>query len=463
MAQGLKSLRFAPQTEAAQELIIKRIRVCFSLGVLFERQRNASIGARSVAQLGEIRTTLTAHRSLCIKHEHVAIGQFVLGGVPQSQFLPLVNADGIRVGKSERGKLRFLAGTADIVVGIEARKTARGIVIFEVEHKAMVLDALCNDIVHFENRCGIQILLNQHVHAVVHRGRFAVVVHDVAIGRVKDFRNQERLVAAQSGLLVEHSIDDVHRAVAEHQALEVDRVACEILVERLHGIQAETVHAAPQPKVHNLAELADELFTQLAAGEPVEVGLLRMKKAEVVGATLPVPKQRGVHGAEKIFPTRAVEIGRQPTIVQHLPGVAEPRVFHRSVIQYQIHQDLDTERMSGGNELRKSVEAAKAMVDSTVVADVVTVIVARRRIDWREPNIIGAECLDTGEMLGHLRQAARPSERVHLVNQYLCHKLTSLIFGKICKKLGYLTIISHFCLKVNSNRGGRAQNGIFGI
>src|SRR5262249_22973313 len=88
------------------------------------------------------------------------------------------------------------------------------------------------------------------------------------------------------------------------------------------------------------------------------------------------------------------------------PGLLEPRVLVRGVVQHELGDDAQAAAVGFAQEVLEVGERAVRGVDVRVVGDVVAVVPQRRRVEGQEPERGDSEVLQVVELLGQAAEVA---------------------------------------------------------
>ncbi len=80
----------------------------------------------------------------------------------------------------------------------------------------------------------------------------------------------------------------------------------------------------------------------------------------------------------------------------------------RSVVQHQVHDDADIERMRRFDQGLQVFQVAVHVCDSVIIGDVITIVAQRRRIDRHQPDAVDAQVVDVLKLLLQPPQIAKP-------------------------------------------------------
>ena len=243
--------------------------------------------------------------------------------------------------------------------------------------------------------CGV---VHGHAGGFAH-GHDRVLAQDLAVHLLQEFVHA-RAVGCDSKGVVEAASEDC-RVLGEG----------EVLRNQVDDVHAEAVHALVQPEAHDVVDLFADLRVL-----PVQVGLLdgEVVQVELAGRLVPLP----YGGAEARNPV--VRRNRLAVLVESL-GIApdvvvavgvvlggacllEPFVLVGSVVDDQVHHELDAVLVRGFEQLIEVFHGAELGHDGTVVGDVVAVVVVRGSVDGGEPQHLNTQIGEVRNLLGDTGQ-----------------------------------------------------------
>ena len=193
-----------------------------------------------------------------------------------------------------------------------------------------------------------------------------------------------------------------------------------------HGdnIHAEAVDTLVAPPGHHVENLIPDFGIF-----PVQIRLLLGEAVQIVhlGGFVPLPCGAGENTAP-VVGLLAV-LGFPPDVVVALvviPGAAafqEPLMFVRGVVDHQVHHDLDSPVVGGGEQFVKVSHGAEFHHDVLIIGNVVAVVIVGRPVNGAHPDHIDAQLLQIIQLADDALQIADTvtvavAERagIHLVN-----------------------------------------------
>ena len=168
-----------------------------------------------------------------------------------------------------------------------------------------------------------------------------------------------------------------------------------LLDQERHGVHAEAGHAELQPEPHDLLDLGAHVRVPrvqvgLVVVEAMEVVLPRLRRPSVqVVVCSPGKDDALVVVRPAARPTRRTSRGNGES--GSLARLLKPRRIDRRVVDDEIDDDADAERVGVIHELDEVAERAVLVVDAVVVGDVVAVVAIGRRVERLQPDAGDAE------------------------------------------------------------------------
>ena len=166
-------------------------------------------------------------------------------------------------------------------------------------------------------------------------------------------------------------------------------------------IQAKTVHAALQPEAKHI----QDCLAHFRIAE-VEVGLFGAKgvviilvQAAVVFPAGAAEKRQPVVGVISIRRRVPPEVPIVVWVVLRFQRFLEPGMLVGTVIQHQVHDDVNVAAVSFVKEQVKILHTAKLRVYVEIVRDVIAKIHIGGRVDWRKPDAVDAEVFEIVQAL----------------------------------------------------------------
>ena len=172
------------------------------------------------------------------------------------------------------------------------------------------------------------------------------------------------------------------------------------LGDHVDDVHAEAVDAPVEPPAHHRVDRGADLGVL-----PVEVGLLAARTG--AGSTRRSPRRTPGGPGEERPPVGRLRARRRPGSFPRGPGATSTSpawgcratsatpwnhgVLVGGVVDHEVHDELHAALVDPGEQLVEVRERPEHRVDVAVVADVVAVVVLRRRVDRREPEHVDAE------------------------------------------------------------------------
>ena len=154
------------------------------------------------------------------------------------------------------------------------------------------------------------------------------------------------------------------------------------------GIHPEAGHTKLNPEPHDLEDLGLNVWVR-----GVEIGLEVIKAMKEPGPGFLIMRPcRFLHpgkdhalagaGGSLVSPDIPVAMLR----IRRASGVAKPRVGIRGVIDDKVDDNANAALLAAVSEFHEVSECAVSRIDAIIVGDVVTVVLARRRLKWHQPD-----------------------------------------------------------------------------
>ena len=179
------------------------------------------------------------------------------------------------------------------------------------------------------------------------------------------------------------------------------------LADHVDHVHAEAVDALVKPPAHHVVDALAH-----ARLMPVEVSLFVGEHVQVVfaGRLVLPPGGAGEGAAQPVgraaLKRRAPDVEAALVVCLVPPGLAEPRVLRRGVVDHQIHDDAQSARVRRLKQRLKVLHRAEFRRDLPVVADVVAAVHAGILVDRVEPDHVCPQRLDVVEPLHDAAQIA---------------------------------------------------------
>ena len=194
------------------------------------------------------------------------------------------------------------------------------------------------------------------------------------------------------------------------RARQVLAVRAVLLEEVRHGVEAEPV----EPDVEPEAEHLEHRFLHLRV-LVVQIRLVAEEAVPVVLAALRVvrPVRRlGVDEDDARVRVEVRVVGPDVPVALRVvlaqPGLLEPRVVGRGVVDDEVDDDADAALVRGLDERAEVLDRAVVRVDAVEVGDVVAAVAKRRGVERQEPDAVDAEPLQVVELVLEAPEVARP-------------------------------------------------------
>jgi hypothetical protein len=189
-----------------------------------------------------------------------------------------------------------------------------------------------------------------------------------------------------------------------------------VLGDHVDDVHPETVDPTVEPTAHHLVDRPADLGIL-----PVQIRLLAGEEMEVVllGRLVELPGRAG----EERRPVRRLRSrcagghswsGRPPPVpvpfraVDARPRFDEPGVLVGGVVDDEIHDEFHPAPVQGREQVVELRQRAEDRLDVLVVADVVAVVVLRRRIDRGQPDDVDPEVSEIVDPRRDPREVADP-------------------------------------------------------
>ena len=193
------------------------------------------------------------------------------------------------------------------------------------------------------------------------------------------------------------------------RARQVLAVRAFLLEEVRHGVETEAVQPDVEPETQHLEHRLLHLRVlvvqiRLVAEEAVPVVLAALGVVRPVGR-LRVDEDDARVGVQVRVVTPDVPVA--PRVVLAQPGLLEPRVVGRGVVDDEIDDDADPALVRGLDEGAEVLDRAVVGVDAVEVGDVVAAVAERRGVEREQPDAVDAEPLQVVELLLEAAKVAR--------------------------------------------------------
>ncbi len=86
----------------------------------------------------------------------------------------------------------------------------------------------------------------------------------------------------------------------------------------------------------------------------------------------------------------------------------EPRVFIRSMIHHQIHNDTDTSFLCFFNQFLQFFHRTEFCHDCLIITDIIAIVIIWRLVHWRKPNHINAQICQIIQSRNNPLQVSNP-------------------------------------------------------
>src|SRR5215469_16834533 len=190
-------------------------------------------------------------------------------------------------------------------------------------------------------------------------------------------------------------------------------------------VDAEAVDTALKPEPHHIVHCRAHI-----AVPPIEIRLRRQECVAVIlsSAAIQLPRaaaefRQPIVRRTSVFGWIAPDVPVTFGVMARRAAFDEPAMLIRSVIRYQVKDELYSAPMRVLKQGVELGECAKDRIDVLIIGNVITEIGHRRRIDWGQPNCVDAELgqvrqtlADSGEIANAVCIAVLERSRIDLIN-----------------------------------------------